>query len=123
MMIEDDYINSKYNQIKFLGQGGFGKVILAKDKYTNLNVAIKYIDFEGMDEDEIEKVIQEGQLLFKFKHKKIIKFKDFSYNESRAILIMEYAEGGDLNKRIIKQKKIGPFKEELIFTYVVFRIM
>ena len=75
-MIRDEYINSKYNQIKFLGQGGFGKVILAKYKNTNLNVAIKYIYFEGMDEDEIEKVIQEGQLLFKFKHKNIIKFKD-----------------------------------------------
>ena len=89
MMIEDDYINSKYNQIKFLGQGGFGKIILAKYKNTNLNVAIKYIYFEGMDEDEIEKVIQEGQLLFKFKHKNIIKLKDFFYNKSRAILIME----------------------------------
>ena len=94
-MIEDEYINSKYNQIRALGEGGFGRVILAKEKNTNLKVAIKYIDFEEMDSDGIEKVIQEGHLLFKFKHKNIIKFKDFSYNESRAILIMEFAEGGD----------------------------
>ena len=117
MMIEDEYINSKYNQIKFLGEGGFGKVILAKDKNTNSKVAIKYIDFEEMNQDAIEKVIQEGHLLFKIKHKNIIKFKDFFYNESRAILIMEFAEGGDLNKRINKQRKIGPFNEELIITW------
>lgn len=117
MLIEDEYINSKYDQIKFLGKGGFGRVILAKDKKTKLKVAIKYIDFERMNKDTIKKVKQEGDLLSELKHKNIIKFKEFSYNESRAILIMEFAEGGDLNERIIKQRKIGPFKEEIIITW------
>ena len=58
--------------------------------------------FEILDEYSIDKVIQEGQLLFKFKHKNKIKFKDFSYNDSREILIMEFEEGGDLDKKIIK---------------------
>ena len=117
MMIKDEYINSKYKQIRFLGEGGFGKVILAKNKFTNSYVAIKYIDLEEMSEDERDKIIQEGQILFKLNHKNITKFEDFSVNNERAILIMEYAEGGDLNLRIKEQRKKGLFKEEIIITW------
>ena len=117
-MIEDEYINSKYNQIKLLGEGGFGKVILAKDKKTNSKVAIKYISFENMDINDRDKIIQEGQILYKFSHKNIIKFENFFYDNSKAILIMEYAEGGVLNKKIIGQRKIGqPFEEIVIMKW------
>ena len=34
-MIEDDYINYKYNVTKSLGEGGFGKVFLAENKKLN----------------------------------------------------------------------------------------
>ena len=117
-MIKDDFIDYKYNQIEYLGKGGFGKVILAENKDTKKKVAIKYITFEHMDEYSRNKIVQEGQILFKFIHNNIIKFEEFSYNNSRAILIMEYAEGGDLNKRINEQKeKKKPFKEEVIITW------
>ena len=116
-MIEDDFINYKYEQIKVLGEGGYGKVILAENKNTKKKVAIKCVKFQKMDEYDKNKIVQEGQILFKFIHENIIKFEEFSYNNSRAILIMEFAEGGDLNKRINEQKKIGPFKEEIIITW------
>ena len=31
-MIEDDYINYKYNVTKSLGEGGYGEVFLAENK-------------------------------------------------------------------------------------------
>ena len=117
MLIDDAYINAKYKQIKFLGEGGFGKVILAKDKNTNEHFAIKYIDFERLDEDDQDKVIQEGQLLHKFKHENIIRFKEFQNDDYRAIIVMEYVKGGDLDKKIKEQRKIGPFKEEIIISW------
>ena len=116
-MIEDDFINYKYEQKKVLGEGGFGKVVLAENKNTKEKVAIKYIKFEDKDEYDKNKIVQEGQILFTFIHQNIIKFEEFSYNNLRAILIMEFAEGGDLSKRINEQKKIGPFKEEIIITW------
>ena len=116
-MIEDDYINYKYNVTKSLGEGGFGKVFLAENKKTNSQVAIKYLNLKKMGEYGRDKIVQEGQILFKFNHKNIIKFEDFTYNNSRAILIMEFAKGGDLKKRIEEQEKIGPFKEETILTW------
>ena len=117
-MFEDDYINYKYNVTKSLGEGGFGKVFLAENKKTNSQVAIKYLDFNQMGEYGRDKIVQEGQILFKLNHENIIKFEDFTYNNSRAILIMEFAKGGDLNKKIEEQEKIGrPFEEEIILTW------
>jgi len=119
MVEKDKYINSNYEIIRHLGKGGYGLVILAKNKDNNSEVAIKYIDFTKFeDESDIDKVIQEGQILFKLSHENIIKFEDFTYNKSRAILIMEYVEGGDLNNRIKEQRgKREPFKEEQIITW------
>ena len=118
MMIEDDYINYKYNVTKSLGEGGFGKVFLAENKKTQSQVAIKYLDFTKMGEYGRDKIVQEGQILFKLNHENIIKFEDFTYNNSRAILIMEFAKEGDLNKKIEEQEKIGrPFEEEIILTW------
>ena len=115
--IEDEFIDCKYNQIKYLGEGSYGKVILAEDKITKSNVAIKYINFYKMNEYERDKVLQEGQILFKVNHKNIITFENFFFNKSRAILIMEFAEGGDLDKKIKSQILVGPFKEERIISW------
>ena len=117
-MIDDEFINYKYNQIRILGEGGYGKIILAENKNNKSKIAIKYIDFEKFeDEEDIDKVIQEGNILYKLIHKNIIKFEDFAFNRKRAILFMEYAEGGDLTERIKEQEKIGPFEEEKIITW------
>ena len=119
-MIDDEYIKSKYKELKTLGQGTYGKVILAENKTTKSKVAIKYIDFDSLDKDEknIDNVIQEATILNKLTHKNIIKFEDFNFNKERAILVMEFAEGGDLFKRIKEQqKKNQPFNEKIIITW------
>ena len=75
--IEDEFINCKYNQIKYLGEGSYGKVILSEDKITKSKVGIKYIDFNKICEYERDKVLQEGQILFKVDHTNIIRFENF----------------------------------------------
>ena len=115
--LEDEFINCKYSEIRYIVGGSFGQVFLAKDKNTNSNVAIKYISFDGFDESERDKLLLEGQILFKITNKNIISFENFFYNKSRAILIMEYAEGGDLDKKIKAQMLVGPFKEEKIISW------
>ena len=119
MIEKDKYINSNYEIMRYLEGGAYGQVILAKNKDNYSKAAIKYIDFKNFeDESNIDKVIQEGQILFKLSHENIIKFEDFTYNKSRAILIMEYAEGGDLNNKIKEQQeKKEPFKEDQIITW------
>ena len=78
--IEDEFITCKYKGIKYIGEGAYGKVFFGEDIKTKSNVAIKYIDFRKMNGNERDKVLQEGQVLFKVNHKNIITFEDFFYN-------------------------------------------
>ena len=84
MFIEDDFIQIKYNKIKLLGKGFYGKAILAKDKFDNSTVVIKHVILDNMNEKEKDSIHQEGHLLEKLEHKNIISFKSFTYDRSNA---------------------------------------
>lgn len=56
LKILDEYFNYKnclvpYKIIKQLGEGGFGKVMLAKNRVTNEEVAIKFLGCENTGTD------------------------------------------------------------------------
>lgn len=70
-----------------------------------------------MDEKYRDYIIQEGNILQKLQHKNIISFKRFMFDRTDAYLIMENAEGGDLDKKIKLQRKKGYFSEERIITW------
>ena len=64
-MIVDEFINCKYNQIKFLGEGAYGKVFLSEDKITKSKVAVKYIDFSKMCEKEKDNFYKKAKYYLK----------------------------------------------------------
>ena len=74
MFIEMTLFNWNTKQIKVLGEGSFGKVILARDKFDNSKVVIKHVNLDNMDEKYRDYIIQEGNILQKLQHKNIISF-------------------------------------------------
>ena len=74
MFIEMTLFNWNTKQIKVLGVGSFGKVILARDKFDNSKVVIKHVNLDNMDEKYRDYIIQEGNILQKLQHKNIISF-------------------------------------------------
>eukprot|EP00070_Physeter_catodon_P046250 XP_028353144.1 serine/threonine-protein kinase Nek5-like isoform X2 [Physeter catodon] len=65
---------NKYDMIKAIGEGAFGKAYLAKGKSDSKHCVIKEINFEKMPIQEKEASKKEVILLAKMKHPNIVTF-------------------------------------------------
>ena len=101
-------MKATYKIIEFLGEGSFGKAYLAQCDNDNNKYVIKQIPLEGMSDEEKRETFNEAIILKKLDHPNIIKFKEvFLQRKPKPALniVTEYADGGDLNEKIEKQKK------------------
>lgn len=104
-----------YKQIKLLGQGSFGKAYLVKNTLNNKNYVIKSMILEEMSEKEQKEAYLEAKILEKLDHPNIIKFIEvFRSTKPSAMLniVMDFADGGDLQKKIKEYQKEGRFFNE-----------
>ncbi|NXU32393.1 NEK5 kinase, partial [Thalassarche chlororhynchos] len=93
----------KYEIIKKIGEGSFGKIFLAKGKVDNEQCVIKEINLTKMPVKEKEASQKEVILLAKMKHANIVTFYASLQEKSKLYIVMEYCDGGDLMKRINMQ--------------------
>ena len=95
-----------------LGQGGFGKVMLAHlNDNTSETFAIKFIN-QGDCDNNYQGLFKEINLLTRLDHPNIIRLHSYCITESNNVaLIMEYASGGTLTT-YIKASNSGKLNEE-----------
>ena len=113
-------MKATYKVIDFLGEGSFGKAYLAECNTDNNKYVIKQITLEGMSDEEKRDTFNEAIILKKLDHPNIIKFKEvFLQRKPKPALniVTEFADGGDLNQKIEKRKKL-PFSEAQILDYI-----
>ncbi|NWH28247.1 NEK5 kinase, partial [Grus americana] len=108
----------KYEIIKKIGEGSFGKIFLAKGKVDNEQCVIKEIDLTKMPMKEKEASQKEVILLAKMKHANIVTFYASLQEKSKLYIVMEYCDGGDLMKRINMQHGVL-FDEDQILSWFV----
>ncbi|XP_043333626.1 serine/threonine-protein kinase Nek5 isoform X2 [Cervus canadensis] len=108
----------QYDVIKAIGEGAFGKVYLAKRKSDSEHCVIKEINFEKMPIQEKEASKKEVILLAKMKHPNIVTFFSSFQENNRLFIVMEYCDGGDLMKRIRRQRGVL-FSEDQILSWFV----
>ncbi|XP_069323352.1 serine/threonine-protein kinase Nek5 [Eulemur rufifrons] len=108
----------KYDVIKAIGEGAFGKAYLAKEKSDSKLCVIKEINFAKMPIQEKEASKKEVILLAKMKHPNIVTFFSSFQENSRLFIVMEYCDGGDLMKRINRQRGVL-FSEDQILSWFV----
>lgn len=108
MQLYDD----KYYFIKPLGQGGFGKVFLAKEKVSNRYVAIKQL-LSSNKSNQVD-IIHEIEIVSKFNLPNIVNYYHHFYQDEKLFLVMEYCKGGSLREKI-ESKEIN---SALAFSYI-----
>ncbi|XP_030165614.1 serine/threonine-protein kinase Nek5 isoform X1 [Lynx canadensis] len=108
----------KYDVIKAIGEGAFGKAFLAKRTSDSKHCVIKEIDFAKMPTQEKAASTKEVVLLAKMKHPNIVTFFSSFQENNRLFIVMEYCDGGDLMKRIHRQRGVL-FSEDQILSWFV----
>ena len=104
----------KYFVLNEIGSGSYGVVRKVKRKSDNKTLICKEIKLEGLSEKERELMANEMNILRELNHPNIVKqyetIKD--YLHSKIYIIMEFCEGGDLDKLILKNKSNRKFIDE-----------
>jgi hypothetical protein len=86
-----------YRYVKLIGKGAFGIATLGIHKLTGKYVAIKTIKKSYIkNEYSRRKVLQEIFILKKIRHSNIIRLLEVFESMKHILLVMEYANGGDL---------------------------
>jgi len=100
--------------IKQLGKGAFSTVSLVRRKQDNKIYALKCVQISKLSVHERQNSLNEVRLLASINHKNIISYKESFYNEKNQTLniILEYADDGDLQTKIISKKSSDNYFEE-----------
>lgn len=115
----------KYNLLRTLGEGAFSKVKLALNNEDHQYYAIKVHKEEKIDKTVLETVENEANAFRRLNHDNIIRLveyypegivkkKDGSTYVAKAVVVQEYAQGGEL---FFYVKNSGYFQEDIARYY------
>lgn len=116
----------KYEIIRNLGRGSYGSVELARLRPSPGSpsndkeqlYAIKKIKLKHLPPEERKKALDEAAVLRKLNHPNIVAFKD-SFEENNAFyIVMEFIDGGDLEKKIQQRGNSYMTEREVLFMFV-----
>lgn len=103
-----------YQLQKQIGKGCFGTVHLARQRLTNLPVALKVISKNSMIKDNNHKISQEILFLKSISNQKyLVKLFEVFEDETNIYLVMEYYPHGDLitffkNRELLNEDQLRP---------------
>ncbi len=95
---------NRYDIEKVVGEGSYGKALLCKRKSDYKRCIIKQISIAKMSPKQVKQTEQESCLLSKFSHPNIVAFWESFNTGSHLFIVMEYADGGDLDRYVKSQR-------------------
>ncbi|CAG9313378.1 unnamed protein product [Blepharisma stoltei] len=98
-------VHKNYEMIRTVGEGGFGKVYVVKDKRTSAIKAMKEIPKINVDNNK--KVDEEIDILKELDHPNIMKIYEVYESSKSYYIISEFISGGELFDKIIAAKYIS----------------
>ncbi|CAH1154094.1 unnamed protein product [Phaedon cochleariae] len=112
-------LRQRFDIIKKLGQGTFGKVQLGINKETGQEVAIKTIKKSKIEsEADLVRIRREIQIMSSVQHPNIIHIYEVFENREKMVLVMEYAAGGELYDYLSERKVLQEEEARRIFRQI-----
>jgi hypothetical protein len=104
-------VGGRYEIVRTLGQGAFGRTFLARDRESDRIVAIKLHDTRGRDDWKAYELFKrEAEVLRAVRHHGIPEvyetFQDVWYGAPATFLVMEYIEGTSLAQMIDDKRSL-----------------
>ena len=94
----------KVNVIEELGRGTSGVVYKVQHQLSGKYLVVKTVDFSNISEIKQTQALKEVELLNQVSHPHIIKYYDSVIQNHMLYILMEYAAGGDLQKKLNRYK-------------------
>lgn len=95
----------KYEVKKIVGEGSYGKALLCGRKVDRKLCIIKQISIGKLSKKEQKMTQQEADLLKNLHHPNIVQFWDSFFTGNNLYIVMEFADGGDLDTYIKNHQK------------------
>jgi len=109
-----------YNVGRTIGEGAFGKVKFARRVSGGQGLVIKIMEKKGIDDlKRVNQIFGEMFILTSLRHKNVIQLYDVVNQYNNIILVMEYAEGGELSKLIEKHLYLSESHASRLFSQIL----
>jgi eukaryotic-like serine/threonine-protein kinase len=93
-----------YTELRALGSGGFGEVMLARHQATGVLVAIKYLRQEFLADQEFARMFRsEAEVLASLDDPFIVRLYEYVESPSGAAIVMELIDGVSLREILVRQ--------------------
>ena len=98
------YKVDRYVLLDLIGQGGMGRVYLARDTRLNRRVALKILSPERVNNPRaIARFQREARVGAQLEHENLVRIYDFGESNGRYYLVMEFIEGKTIGTLISEQ--------------------
>ncbi|KAL4434846.1 hypothetical protein ABPG77_005373 [Micractinium sp. CCAP 211/92] len=97
--------SARYERVRDLNSGSYGSVVLALDKLTGQEVAIKYIERGA---EKITKYVEREIINhMKLRHPHVVELKEVFLTDAHLCIAMEYAANGDLARYVASRRGLS----------------
>mmetsp|Transcript_27825 Transcript_27825/g.46289 ORF Transcript_27825/g.46289 Transcript_27825/m.46289 type:complete len:339 (-) Transcript_27825:254-1270(-) len=115
---DENYQN--FAEIKKLGEGSHGVAMLLQNPDTGEEIVRKEVKLQGLSEDEMQRTVIEIKALKALDHKHIVAYRDATMHENTLYIIMEYADGGNLEDAVKRHAKLSkPFRSLRVIRWLM----